>query len=228
MNQRNIDDELYKRHFRVTIFGSARITPSDPVWQEVYKLAHMIAQENIDIVTGGGPGIMHAASKGHRDGRKNEDTHTIGLNIKIPAEQKPNRHLDIKKEFDRFSERLDTFMKLSDAVVVAPGGVGTLLELAYTWQLIQVKHICNIPIILLGDIWEEFLNWVKKNPLKQGFLSKKDLFRLFIAKDCIDAFRIIKKFYNGYLSGADICLNFKKYKTATQGEDSNERDKVFL
>lgn len=216
MNQGKIDGEVYKKHFRVAIFGSARITKDDPAWQEVYKLTHMIAAENIDIVTGGGPGVMQAACKGHQDGRVSDSTHSIGLNINIPLEQKPNRHLDIKKEFELFSNRLDTFMLLSDAVVVAPGGVGTLLELAYTWQLIQVKHICNIPVILLGDIWVEFIQWVERNPLKQKFLEKKDLDRLFLAKDCYEAFRIIKKFHEGYLRGDDICLNFKKYKIATQ------------
>jgi hypothetical protein len=103
-------------------------------------------------------------------------------------------------------------MVLSNAVVVAPGGVGTLLEFAYTWQLIQVKHICNIPIILLGDMWSEFLKWIEKYPLKKGFIAKKDLIRIFIAKDSFEAFRIIKRFYEGYEEGADLCFNFKKYK----------------
>jgi len=209
------DNNLYSKHFRVAIFGSARIKIDNPVYHEIYKLAHMLAAENIDVVTGGGPGIMYAACKGHQDGRTCEETHSIGLNINIPLEQKPNRHIDIKKEFDRFSRRLDTFMVLSDAVVVAPGGVGTLLEFAYTWQLVQVKHICNIPIILLGDMWAEFFKWVEKYPLKNKFLDKKDLIRLFIAKDSLDAFRIIKRFYEGFQKGDNICLNFKKYKIET-------------
>ena len=217
MDQSKIDAEIYKKHFRVAIFGSARIKEHDSSYQEIYKLAHMIAAENIDVVTGGGPGTMKAANKGHKDGRKRSDTtQSIGLNIRIPREQKPNRHLDIKKEFHHFSGRLDTFMVLSDAVVVAPGGVGTLLEFVYSWQLVQVKQICNIPIILLGDMWAEFLKWVERYPLKQKFLSKKDLNHLFLAKDSLDAFRIIKKFYDGYEKGDDICLNFKKYKADLQ------------
>ena len=216
MNQSKLDEEGYKKHFRVAIFGSARIKKDDPAYREIYKFAQLIAAENIDIVTGGGPGIMQAASKGHRDGRKTNTIQSIGLNINIPQEQKPNSHLDIKKEFDRFSKRLDTFMVLSDTVVVAPGGVGTLLEFAYTWQLVQVKHICNIPIIFLGDMWAEFLKWIEMYPLNQGFLANKDLDRLFIAKNSLEAFRIIKKFHDGYKKGDDICLNFKKYKIATQ------------
>ena len=208
----NVKDGLYEKHFRVAIFGSARITKNDPAYEEVYKLAHMIASENIDIVTGGGPGVMEAGSKGHQDGRKCNETYSIGLNIDIPAEQQANRHLDIIQEFDRFSKRLDTFMVLSNAVVVAPGGVGTLLEFVYTWQLIQVKQICNIPIILLGDMWKQFMKWIEKYPLNQNFISKKDMDLIFLANDSLDAFKIIKKFYNGYIQGDDICLNFKKYK----------------
>lgn len=219
-NKKKIEIEVYEKHFRVAIFGSARIKEYDPIYQEVYKLAYMIAAENIDVVTGGGPGIMNAANKGHKDGRKISDkTKSIGLNIRIPREQKPNRHLDIKKEFHHFSGRLDTFMVLSDVVVVAPGGVGTLLEFIYTWQLVQVKHICNIPIILLGTMWAEFLKWVEKYPLKQEFLEKKDLNHIFQVQDSLDAFRIIKKFFEGYQKGDDICLNFKKYKCDLQRWD---------
>jgi len=212
MTKNAVVDEVYEKHFRVAIFGSARIRKDAPAYEEIYKLAHMIASENIDIVTGGGPGLMEAACKGHHDGRKCEDSHSIGLNIDIPAEQKPNRHLDVKKDFARFSRRLDTFMVLSNAVVVAPGGVGTLLELLYAWQLVQVKHICNIPIILLGDMWHDFLRWIEKYPLEKKFLEKKDLEHIFLAKDSFDAFRIIKRFYEGYKVGEDICLNFKKYR----------------
>jgi hypothetical protein len=177
MNVDSIEDEPYKKHFRLAIFGSARIKKASPIFNEIYQLAKMIAAENIDIVTGGNPGIMKAASQRHQDGRKSDDSHAIGLNIQMPLEQKPNRRLDIKKEFDRFSERLD-------AVVVAPGGVGTLLEFAYTWQLVQVKHICNIPIILMDEMWAVLLDWIKMYPLKNGLLAKKNVNRLILAKDC--------------------------------------------
>ncbi len=214
MNPANntIDDELYRKHFRVTIFGSARILPKDQTFKDIYELAKLIAAENIDIVTGGGPGTMLAACQGHHDGRKDNTTCAIGLNIVIPNEQKPNRHLDIKREFHRFSNRLDTFMALSDAVVVAPGGVGTLLEFAYTWQLVQVKHICNIPIVLFGEMWAEFMKWVQEYPLRQAFLDVKDVERVFLAKTYHEAFKIIRRFHAGYLKGDNICLNFKKYK----------------
>jgi len=219
MTSTNPLDDPYQKHFRVTIFGSARIQPDDPEFQEVYKLATMIAAENIDVVTGGGPGLMLAASKGHCDGRTDDNSQCIGLNIRVPQEQKPNRHLDIKREFDRFSNRLDTFMSLSNAVVVAPGGVGTLLELMYTWQLVQVKHICHIPIILMGEQWKAFLDWVSTYPLTRGLLDKKDFDLLILAKDSDEAMKIIRKFREGFLRGDNICLNFKKYRVESQEEE---------
>ena len=212
MNDNAVIDEAYEKHFRVAIFGSARIEKDKPAYAEIYKLSHMLGEENIDVVTGGGPGIMQAACKGHQDGCKGNESHSIGLNIDIPSEQKPNRYLDIEKDFDRFSKRLDTFMILSNAVVVAPGGVGTLLEFAYAWQLVQVKHICNIPIILIGEMWRDFLRWIEKYPLNKHFFEEKDLNMIFLARDSFDAFRIIKRFHEGYEKGEDICYNFKKYK----------------
>lgn len=213
-----LEEELNKNHFRVTIFGSARIEPGDPEYEEVYNLAKKIAAENIDIITGGGPGLMDAANKGHRDGRTCDETVSIGLNICMDDEQKPNRHLDIKKEFHRFSYRLDTFMTFSNAVVIAPGGVGTLLELLYTWQLVQVNHICHIPIILMGDQWVTFLEWIEHYPLKRGLLDQEDHDLLFLATDSNEAFDAIKKFHEGFLKGENICLNFKKYKIEFEKE----------
>lgn len=213
MTEAEFNEELYKKHFRVTIFGSARIQKDDPIYKEVYELSKLIAGENIDLVTGGGPGLMHAANAGHMAGRKDDAVHSMGLNIKLPHEQDANRHLDIKHDFERFSARLDHFMMLSDVVLVAPGGVGTLLEFFYTWQLIQVKHICDIPIILLGDMWPELIKWVEENPLKNGLLNKEDLDSNFLVKDADEAFDIIKKFHDAFRKGKETtCVNYKIYK----------------
>lgn len=133
-------------HYRVTIFGSARISEGDEAYRDVYDIARGLAAEGFDIVTGGGPGLMRAANSGSKS--VSNGGQSIGLNIKLPHEQCPNPYLDIKEEFDRFSGRLDAFMAMSDAVVVAPGGIGTMLELFYSWQLVQVQHLCETPIIL--------------------------------------------------------------------------------
>ena len=88
MSKNAVADEIYHKHFRVAIFGSARIKVNEPAYDEVYKLAHMLGAQNIDVVTGGGPGIMQAACKGHQDGRKSNKSYSIGLNIDIPADTK--------------------------------------------------------------------------------------------------------------------------------------------
>lgn len=211
--QSNLLKELKKGDFRVTIFGSARMKKGHQEYKQVYKLAKMIGERGIDLVTGGGPGIMEAASAGHKIGNKKTKAHTIGLNIKLPHEQKINRYVDIKFEFHRFSERLDNFMLLSNAIVVAHGGVGTLLELVYAWQLMQTKHICNIPLILLGEQWKGLIKWLKNEPLKRKFFNKDDLELLFLAKNYKEAINIINITYKEFRKGnKDFCLNYKKYK----------------
>ncbi len=205
--------KINKKHFRVAIFGSARIKPNDPRYKLVYRLAKMIAEKEIDIVTGGGPGLMDAASRGHHKGRKGNGSESIGLTIQLPREQSDGYHLDIKKDFERFSKRLDSFMSLSNVVVVAPGGIGTILELFYTWQLIQVKQVCEMPIILLDDKWDELIEWVKKGPLRAKLMSPEDMDPIFCAKTPTQVMRLILKtkeeFDNG---GKNICHNLKKYK----------------
>ncbi len=210
-----VPKEIDVEHFRVAIFGSARLKPNDPRYKQIHTLAKMIARQSLDVVTGGGPGIMEAANKGHKEGRKGKrnGAHSFGLNIKLPMEQAENKHLDIKKDFEKFSARLDYFMYLSNVVVVAPGGVGTLLELFYTWQLIQVKHICSIPIIFMGEMWPPLVKWIEKWPLKKKFLDKEDMHPFFLAKNCSEAMTIIKKANKEYLKGnKDFCINFKKYR----------------
>ncbi|MEM3041268.1 MAG: LOG family protein [Nitrososphaerota archaeon] len=123
---------------------------------------------------------------------------SIGLRIDLTFEEKEASHLDIKKEFSRFSARLDSFMSYANVVVVAPGGVGTLLEFAYTWQLLQVRHISNIPVILLGEMWLDLVKWIRKWPLKHRLLDPKDVELLFLAKDIREAFQVIKKAYELY------------------------------
>jgi uncharacterized protein (TIGR00730 family) len=209
----HLGDIMKRKDFRVAIFGSARIKKNDPRYRQVYVLSKAIAKDNIDVVTGGGPGLMDAASRGHHAGKGKNKVHSVGLTIKLPFESKRGYHLDIHKNFDKFSHRLDTFMNLSDVVVVAPGGIGTMLEFFYTWQLLQVKHICdNIPIILLGRMWKGLISWVKKDPLRKKLLSPGDLDNIFLVNSCKDAIKIIRKSKELYDKGGKVCVNLKKYK----------------
>lgn len=202
-------------HFRVALFGSARIRKGDKIYTMVHSLAQMIGHENIDIVTGGGPGLMEAATAGHAKGSKKakNKSHSFGLRIRLPNEQHAGKHLNLKREFHRFSERLDNFMRLSNAVVVAPGGLGTLLELFYAWQLVQVKHVCPTPIILLGDHYDQLIAWIKRGPLKHKLMSKEDMESIYVVKTNDQAMEILKKARDLYLKeGKNACVNFTKYK----------------
>lgn len=205
--------------FRVVIFGSARIHAGDSIYEQVRRLARLLGREGMDVVTGGGPGLMEAANRGHREGREDPTSldlasKSYGLNIKLPFEQGFNPHVDIKHEFNRFSERLDHFMGLANAVVVAPGGVGTLLELAYTWQLMQVEHICNVPIVLLGEMWRDFLRWVQQWPLEKALLDLEDSELLFLARSCDEAFEVVREAHRSFKQNNDhqFCLNYQHYR----------------
>ncbi|MGD1909063.1 MAG: LOG family protein [Leptolyngbyaceae cyanobacterium] len=203
--------------FRVVIFGSARLKPGDSIYEQVRRLARLLGREGMDVVTGGGPGLMEAANLGHREGREDpasmdSTTKSYGLNIKLPFEEAANPHVDIKRDFERFSKRLDHFMHLANAVVVAPGGVGTLLELAYTWQLLQVEHICNIPIVLLGDMWADFLRWAEQWPLEKGLIHVADYELLFWVRTCDEAFELVRNAHRDFNdSTGAFCLNNRRY-----------------
>lgn len=212
-NKDGIPDDIDPTHFRVTIFGSARLHKENPEYQEVYLLAHKLAELNIDVVTGGGPGLMEAANRGHKIGRKEgSDVHSFGLNIVLPHEQFDNKFLDIKKEFSVFSKRLDGFMLLSNVVVIAPGGVGTLLEFFYSWQLMQVRHTCKMPIIMMGSMWKGLLQWIKENPLAKNLLDKADLDSIICVDTWEETSLIIEEAHEIFKkAGKDVCINLKTY-----------------
>lgn len=212
MKRESFDDELKRRDFRVTLFGSARVTKSDPTYRLVRDLAHDISKQGMDLVTGGGPGLMEAANAGYRKGHKSAG-HAVGLLINLPHEKKSGASLDVSRVFSRFSERLDHFMTLSNAIVIAPGGLGTLLELFYSWQLIQVKQTCDIPLILLGDHYKSLIEWVKRGPLRKKYLNPEDMHSIFFAKDAKAAMHILNEAYAHFKQGGkNICLNMQKYK----------------
>ena len=161
--------------YRVAVFGSARIKESSDSFLQVKNLAQELAQRGVDVVTGGGPGLMEAANKGARDFSKG--SRSIGLPIELPFEADANSHLDVSSHHKRFSSRLDEFMRLSHAIIISPGGIGTVLELYFTWQLLQVEHIKPRPVILLGPegFWSSLMDWMTEWPLKHELMSAKDM-----------------------------------------------------
>jgi uncharacterized protein (TIGR00730 family) len=172
--------------FRVSIFGSARMKPETPIYAEICELAYQLALRDCDIVTGGGPGLMEASNKGAQ--KAGHKTRSIGLPIQLNIfESKPNSHLDVKREHRRFSSRLDDFMRVSHAVVVTPGGIGTTLELFYTWQLLQVHQISPRPILFIGDMWPELIQWMRKWPLAQRLMAEEDFQHVTLCKNVEEA-----------------------------------------
>lgn len=203
--------ELAQKDFRVAIFGSARIKENDKFYKQVFELAADIGRHGFDIVTGGGPGLMEAANAGHTLGDPNKLSDNIGLPIRLPWENRANKHLEIKRHFNKFSDRLDTFVALSSAIVVVPGGIGTCLELFYIWQLIQVRHIPPMPIILVGKMWEEMLKWVREYPIKQGLVSKEEDDWVYVAKNNKEAMEIILKAHKQFIKHGRM-TNHSVYK----------------
>ncbi len=199
-------------HYRVAIFGSARIEEGSEDYRNVFTIAKGLAGYGFDIVTGGGPGLMQAANAGTKSA--SSQSRSIGLNIRLPKEQQPNAYLDIKEEFSLFSSRLDTFMALSDAVVVAPGGIGTMLELFYTWQLVQVEHICETPVILFGEIWTNLLLWLETEVLPRQLFAKSDMHMIFHVTEPGQVVELIKKIHDDRLEQEHACRNFTKYRNA--------------
>ena len=182
----------------------------------MFNLAKGLAEAGFDIVTGGGgPGIMQAANAGHRSVRSG--SHSIGLNIKLPFEQEANKYLDIKKDFDRFSSRLDTFMSLSDAVIVAPGGIGTIIETFYSWQLVQVQHICETPIIFYGDMWRPLIEWLRTEVLARGLMDSKDLHHVFHVTSVESLLSLIMKVHQDRSELEYVCVNYQKYSVEYSG-----------
>ena len=175
----------------------------------------MLGERGIDVLTGGGPGLMKAANEGHVIGTtiSGSNAYSVGIGINLPWNQKFNEGVEYRKKLNIFSRRLDEFMLLSNAVIVEPGGLGTLLELFYTWQLVQVHHICDIPIILIGDEWEGLLRWIKDELLAKEYLKEDDYKLAFYVKNSNEVLEIIDEAYNDFKKGGkNFCLNYEKYK----------------
>jgi uncharacterized protein (TIGR00730 family) len=155
-----------RERFRVTIFGSARAKPGTVVYDEVKRVAAALASMGCDIITGGGPGLMQAANEGAANANAPERHQSVGIRVDLPFEQEVNPFVELAFTHKTFFTRLHQFVLMSDAYVVAPGGIGTVLELAMIWQLLQVKHVQNTPLILVGKMWADFVTWARTSLLK--------------------------------------------------------------
>ena len=157
-----------RQNYRVTIFGSARLKPATPAYNAVKKLAAELTEMGCDIVSGGGPGLMQAANEGAHSVQPKASKRSIGIRIKLPFEQDVNPFVGQAYEHRTFFSRLHHFMIVSDAFVVVPGGIGTLLELSLAWQLLQVRKLYKTPLILVGKMWAGLVEWGRQSMLQKG------------------------------------------------------------
>ena len=162
-------------NYRVTIFGSARIEPGQPLYEEVKDLAKVLAERGCDVITGGGPGLMQAANEGSQLGDPEDKVKSIGVRIELPFEQGANPFVEQLYSHRTFYTRLHQFVRLSNAFVVVGGGIGTALETLLIWQLLQVKHI-ELPLIMVGDMWKGLVDWARTTMTAHDppFASPKD------------------------------------------------------
>jgi uncharacterized protein (TIGR00730 family) len=144
--------------YRVAIFGSARARPGTSVYEEVKRASAAFASMGCDIVTGGGPGLMQAANEGAASVGA---LGSVGIRIELPFEQDVNPFVEQAFEHETFFTRLHHFVIASDAFVVVPGGIGTVLEMLMIWQLLQVRHMDNVPLILVGKMWKGLVDWAR-------------------------------------------------------------------
>ncbi len=167
--------KLHLHHIEnaVSIFGSARTPVDDPYYQDTVDIAHMLSEEGISVISGGGPGIMQAANQGAQSGGYGK---SVGLNIILPFEQKGNPYQDISIDFDHFASRKVVFCQYADAFIAMPGGFGTLDELFEVLTLIQTGKMPKMPIILYGEsFWKGLLDWTYQTLLGQSMISEEDL-----------------------------------------------------
>lgn len=182
------------RFFRVTIFGSARITETDRIYAEVRETAASLARLGCDIVTGGGPGLMAAANEGAKVGDPSGRTRSIGLTIELPhLEEGPNPYLDRITAHRTFFSRLHHFIRMSQAFLVFPGGIGTALESFMIWQLVQVGMLRDRPLIFVGPHFHGLLQWMRDTMARDGYIGEKDLDLVKLVDDPREAVALVQE-----------------------------------
>jgi len=180
----------------VAIFGSARVKPEDPAYAAAVETARLFAKAGFGIITGGGPGIMEAANKGAQEG----ENISIGCNIELPFEQKPNPYLDISLDFRYFFVRKTMFVKYAEAFIIFPGGFGTMDELFEALTLIQTKKVSHFPVILYDSkYWGGLINWIQDVMLASEKIFPEDAGLLCISDDPQEICKIVMEAYQeGY------------------------------
>jgi uncharacterized protein (TIGR00730 family) len=181
--------------YRVTIFGSARLRPEDLLYTQVRELAGELTKMGCDIVTGGGPGLMQAANEGSVSADPQNLTQSIGVRIELEQEQQTNPFVEEVYQHRTFFSRLHHFVLLSDAFVVVPGGIGTTLETMMIWQLLQVRELHHVPLILIGSMWADLVQWAQTHMVEvmPSLASPVDIRIPTCVETCEEAIALLKK-----------------------------------
>lgn len=172
----------------VAIFGSARVKEDDAMYKAAQETASLLVNEGYAVITGGGPGIMEAANRGAFE----TSGTSIGCNIELPFEQKPNPYQTRSLSFNYFFVRKTMFVKYSCAFIIFPGGFGTMDELFEALTLIQTQKIKNFPVVLFGiEYWKGLIDWVRTTMLAENKINETDLKLLHLTDSPADVVRII-------------------------------------
>jgi uncharacterized protein (TIGR00730 family) len=172
----------------VSVFGSARTQPDDPLYAQARELGRLLSDAGYGVITGGGPGIMEAANRGASE----SGGVSVGLGIELPFEQRLNDWVDVGINFRYFFVRKTMFLKYAQAFVVFPGGFGTLDELFEALTLVQTRKVTMFPVVLFGsDYWRGLLDWMRDQLLEHDRISAPDLRLVQVTDDVRDVVRII-------------------------------------
>jgi uncharacterized protein (TIGR00730 family) len=174
----------------VSMFGSARAKPGEPNYEQAVEIARLLVKSGFSVISGGGPGIMEAANKGAAEaGGK-----SVGLNIRLPYEQKPNPYANIRMNFRYFFVRKVMFVKYAMAYVILPGGFGTLDEFSEAITLIQTHRIKPFPVILVNrNYWKGLLDWMREVVCTECLISPEDMDIIQVIDEPEEVVRAIKK-----------------------------------
>ncbi|MCP4723681.1 MAG: TIGR00730 family Rossman fold protein [bacterium] len=176
----------------VTVYGSARTKESNFYYQKARELGKKLVEDDLCVITGGGLGIMEAANRGAFEA----DGISVGCNIELPMEQKPNPYINRLVSFRYFFVRKVMFSKYSHAFVAFPGGFGTLDEVCEMLTLIQTDKIRRFPVILYGsEYWQPFVDWIENTLLKAGNISPEDMNLFHVLDDVDEVVKIIHDFH---------------------------------
>lgn len=183
-------DELATLSRGIAIFGSARTRPDDPDYKAAQETGALLAAQGFAVITGGGPGIMEAANRGAFEA----GGLSIGCNIELPFEQRPNAYQTLSLTFKYFFVRKMMFVKYSLAFIIFPGGFGTFDELFEALTLIQTKKIRNFPIVLFGSsYWSGMLDWLRKDVLTSGKIAEHDMSMFHITDSPSEVVEIVTR-----------------------------------